>query len=400
MDLSVCIIAKNEEKNIGACLESLAPLGCEIVVVDTGSMDRTREVAARYTDRIFDFAWRDDFAAAKNFALQKATYPYVLFMDCDETLEPMTQTDIDVMLEQARRHPCGVGRVRIMNVFHQDGLLQETTEWLTRIFDRRKFHYEGAIHEQVVAIDGRPCETYRTNVNIRHTGYDLTDDERSAKAARNIALLERELERLRGESTDAACQNPVSTDGQQGENSVGQTAQDGGRDGSPASQTEQAVIDELPYVIYQLGKAYYMAGDYDKASGYFAEGLSFDLDPRLEYVIDMVETYGYALINSGRAEEALGLTDEDIYREFGKSADFLFMIGLAYMRCGMFDEAVREFGKATRLDSCRMKGVNSYMANYNIGVVQECRGNLAAAREAYAKCGDYAPAVRRLAGRE
>ena len=66
VSISLCMIVKNEEDVLARCLDSAAELVDEIVIVDTGSTDRTREIAARYTDKIFDFPWRDDFAAARN----------------------------------------------------------------------------------------------------------------------------------------------------------------------------------------------------------------------------------------------------------------------------------------------------------------------------------------------
>ena len=61
--VSLCMIVKNEEDVLERCLESAAGLADEIIIVDTGSIDRTREIATRFTDRIFDFPWRDDFSA-------------------------------------------------------------------------------------------------------------------------------------------------------------------------------------------------------------------------------------------------------------------------------------------------------------------------------------------------
>ena len=75
--ISVCMIVKNEEAQLAACLDSLKPIADEIIVVDTGSSDSTKEIAARYTDRIYDFPWIDDFAAARNFAFSKAKMEYI-----------------------------------------------------------------------------------------------------------------------------------------------------------------------------------------------------------------------------------------------------------------------------------------------------------------------------------
>ena len=351
--LSVCIITKNEENNIAHCLKCLSPYDFEIIVVDTGSSDRTREIAVQYTKNVYDFTWCDDFAAAKNFAISKAMNAYVMILDSDEFLENI---DIQKLEHQIQEHPDAVGRIYRRNVFTRNGIQQENVEWINRIFAKDKYAYEGRIHEQVVALDGHTYETYQAPVVIEHTGYDLPEEERRKKAERNIALLLQELEHLESEE---------------------------------ANHREQ-----LPYILYQLGKSYYMAQDYATACDYFSQGLSYDLNPKLEYVIDMVETYGYALINSGQAETALFF--ENIYEEFGNSADFQFLMGLIYMNNARFEEAVREFLKAVKHKTCRNQGTNSYAAYYNIGVIYECLGESDKAREYYWKCGDYELARKRL----
>ena len=79
--ISLCMIVKNEEKLLARCLDSVADLMDEIIIVDTGSTDRTKEIAARYTDKVFDFAWVNDFAAARNFAFSKASMKYIYSAD-------------------------------------------------------------------------------------------------------------------------------------------------------------------------------------------------------------------------------------------------------------------------------------------------------------------------------
>jgi hypothetical protein len=346
--LSVCIIAKNEEKNIARCLAALKPAGLEIVVVDTGSSDRTREIALQYTDKVYDFAWCDDFAAAKNYAIERAANDWVMVIDSDEFAEEL---DVEILCRLIRENPRRVGRIRRRNVFVRREQKQENREWLNRIFSRQYFHYEGRIHEQVTALDGTDYETYQAPVTVEHTGYDLTLKERREKAERNRRLLEQELASL-------------------------------------ADETQR------PYFLYQLGKCCYMEEDYAGACDYFSEGLSFDLNPKLEYVIDMVECYGYALLNSGKAEEALAF--EGIYEEFGSSADFQFLMGLIYMNNQLFEEAIAEFLKATQQKECRNVGVNSFAAYYNVGVICECLGRKAEAMDYYRKCGSYEPALRQL----
>ena len=92
--ISLCMIVKNEEKILDRCLSGLADLMDEIIVVDTGSTDRTKEIAAKYTDKIYDFKWINDFSAARNYAFSKATRDYIYSADADEVL------DTDLVIEQ------------------------------------------------------------------------------------------------------------------------------------------------------------------------------------------------------------------------------------------------------------------------------------------------------------
>ncbi|WP_135549912.1 tetratricopeptide repeat-containing glycosyltransferase family 2 protein [Paenibacillus cymbidii] len=85
--ISLCMIVRNEEDHIGRCLDSVAGIADEIVIVDTGSTDETKAVVSRYTDSIHDFVWIDDFAAARNYAFSLATMDYILWLDADDMLE-------------------------------------------------------------------------------------------------------------------------------------------------------------------------------------------------------------------------------------------------------------------------------------------------------------------------
>ena len=86
--ISLCMIVKNEEKILERCLDSIADLVDEIIIADTGSADGTREIAARYTEHVYDFPWVDDFSAARNFVFSKATKEYIYSADADEVLLP------------------------------------------------------------------------------------------------------------------------------------------------------------------------------------------------------------------------------------------------------------------------------------------------------------------------
>ncbi len=84
--LSLCMIVKDEEKNLKQCLESVQGLADEIIIVDTGSSDKTKEIAAKFTGKIYDFQWCDDFSAARNFSLKQAAGEWILVLDADEII--------------------------------------------------------------------------------------------------------------------------------------------------------------------------------------------------------------------------------------------------------------------------------------------------------------------------
>ena len=89
--ISLCMIVKNEEKILARCLDSLEGLMDEIIIVDTGSTDATRKIAAAYTDQIYDFAWTGDFSEARNFAFSKAGMDYIYSADADEVLDAVNR---------------------------------------------------------------------------------------------------------------------------------------------------------------------------------------------------------------------------------------------------------------------------------------------------------------------
>jgi len=84
--ISLCMIVKNEEETLARCLDSIKDIVDEIVIVDTGSIDQTKEIARKYTDKVYDFEWIDDFSAARNFSFSKAAMDYIMWMDADDII--------------------------------------------------------------------------------------------------------------------------------------------------------------------------------------------------------------------------------------------------------------------------------------------------------------------------
>src|SRR3989344_1140212 len=98
--ISLCMIAKNEEKNIAECLNSVKDVADEIIIVDTGSTDKTKKIAEKFNANIVGFKWADDFSAARNESLKHATKDWILVLDCDEVI---AREDLPKIRELAKR---------------------------------------------------------------------------------------------------------------------------------------------------------------------------------------------------------------------------------------------------------------------------------------------------------
>lgn len=162
--VSLCMIVKNEEKVLARCLDSIADLMDEIIIVDTGSTDATKAIAARYTDKIFDFAWIGDFSAARNFAFSKAGMDYIYSADADEVLDEENREAFRRLKETL------LAEIDIVQMYYANQLENGTIynfdrELRPKLFRRlRTFRWTGAIHEQV----GLEPVIYDSDIEILH----------------------------------------------------------------------------------------------------------------------------------------------------------------------------------------------------------------------------------------
>ena len=162
--ISLCMIVKNEEKVLARCLDSVRELMDEIIIVDTGSQDRTKEIAARYTDKLFDFTWIGDFSAARNFAFSKATCDYIYSADADEVLDQENQEKFRNLKEAL------VPEVEIVQMYYGNQLSFGTVynfdrELRPKLFKRlRSFQWIEPVHETVRLLP----VVYDSDIEITH----------------------------------------------------------------------------------------------------------------------------------------------------------------------------------------------------------------------------------------
>lgn len=193
--LSQCMIAKNEERNIESALSWAKNVAFEQIVVDTGSTDRTVEIAEKMGAKVYNFEWCDDFSAAKNFAIEKASGNWIAFLDADEYFSPIDAKKLMIFLRRIMKDPhmkanYHVINCRLDNVDDEGKLISSIDQ--DRIFrNLPQCRYSGRVHERfniplenVVSVD---------EIKIIHTGYSRSEHEQTNKSSRNVELSRLEL---------------------------------------------------------------------------------------------------------------------------------------------------------------------------------------------------------------
>ena len=201
MKISACIIMRDSAKDIGECLESLKDEVDEIVVTDTGSEDDSVEIARRYTDQVYFFRWRDDFAAARNDCLDHATGDWILFLDADEYLTPGTRENLRRVTEEMDGQGYDILQLRLENVDEQGAPVSDgqNDAYVLRLFrndPRRRYH--NPVHEELDYAGGKVGFLPGEELCIFHKGYSA--ERLKGKHRRNLSMLEQMAEK--GEEMD------------------------------------------------------------------------------------------------------------------------------------------------------------------------------------------------------
>lgn len=345
LPISVCIIGKNEEKYLEECLKHLLSYDWEIVFVDTGSTDKTKEIAQKYTKNVYDFAWIKDFSAARNFAASKASRDWILSIDCDEYLKSL---DVSSLLTMIKNYPESSA---FIDLFNPDESTENfTRSELYRFYPKKYFHWVNPIHEQLVRIDNQPATSFHSGISVIHYGYLEGQTDLRGKNKRNLELL-----------LDIVKKEPNN-----------------------------------PYYYYQIGISYMNLRDYNLALEYLTKATEFDVNPAVPWVQEMIYYYGITLLNTGNAQTALNL--EGIYEEFCNVPEYIYMMGLVYAANAMFSKALTMLGKViTMKEECHIvAGATSYVGYFQLGNVCHHLKKDELAIKYLKLAGNYAPAVNLL----
>jgi tetratricopeptide (TPR) repeat protein len=188
MNVSLCMIVRNEAALLAQCLESARSLVQEVIVVDTGSTDASKAIATVHGARVFDFPWCDDFAAARNESIRHASHPWIFWLDADDRIDKANREKLQMLFANLRDEVAGY-MMRRASVAPA-GDLQPSSS-LVRLFPSDpRIRWERRVHEQIIpSIQKLGGKVRTTDIVVHHHGY-ATTQAILAKAQRDLRLSE------------------------------------------------------------------------------------------------------------------------------------------------------------------------------------------------------------------
>ena len=309
------MIVKNEEQNIGPCLDSVNNLFDEVIIVDTGSTDATLNIIRNSGAKVVDFPWRDDFAAARNEAMRHARGDWVFWMDADDRLDEENRRKLRKLLSELPQELVGY-TIKYLCLPDPETGTATIIDRPRLLPNRAEVRWEYRVHEQVRFGHGVPKDWLRsTDIVIHHVG--LQDIHlRKKKLERNLRLLEMEYQ-----------QRPTD-----------------------------------PFILFYLGSTYLEKNAPQKALGFLQAGLD------LAEPTDVLTRKFYALIAQcyrllEKHEEARQICQSGL-GIFPRDSEILFQKGLALQKLGNKTESI----------SCLLQLVEGNDGTYRSGADTGIRG--------------------------
>lgn len=296
--LSICMMVKDEEKNLKKCLESIKRLlennFAELIIVDTGSKDRTVEIAREYTDKIYYHDWNNNFSFMRNISISYAKGEWILIIDADEEVENSTEIIEVLKLQSLNGFNTIVVYVKNLSTHNKN---QYVVNASPRIFKNDgTFKYEGSVHNQPIF----QLPIYYSNISLWHYGYILTDKKlMDKKFKRTSELLLNELEK-----------NPRSL-----------------------------------YYNYQLAVTYSMHGDKEEALNTYRNTYKIlnelSKKERKKYIY-IYGAYARESYICRKYDETIDICLEGI-ELYNKYIDLFYLIGYSYLQINDIDKALESF---------------------------------------------------------
>lgn len=288
--LSICMIVKNEEKVLRRCLDSVKDIADEIIIVDTGSEDSTKDIAVEYTNLVYEYKWKNDFSKARNFAASKASGEWIMAIDADEYVDSESFTDFKNSLRTDTKY--NILSVQIVNFIGYNGM-QTSLNYHERIYrNNGLIYYYRNIHEMLKHKNDNEKRGL-AKLNIFHSGYMKTVVKEKNKSKRNLSLLINKKKK-----------------------------------------------DPIDY--YFIGNEYQGLGELEKAIESYKKGYQLKDGLNYDWVRKLIVRLIICLNASVRNKEALEIINacEEVYSEL---VDFKFLKGKIYKEQDRVKEAINIF---------------------------------------------------------
>ncbi|MEY2535849.1 MAG: hypothetical protein QOF29_3759, partial [bacterium] len=354
LTLSLCMIVRDEEEMLPRCLAAVREAVDEIVIVDTGSADRTVEIARSFGARVIEREWTGSFADARNVSLDAATGDWILYLDADEVLVAGDAERLRAVTGRTWREAFHLVET---NFTGELGHGTAVTHNALRVFrNRPEYRFEGRIHEQITGrLPGDLPERFEgTDVRVEHYGYLGVVRDQKDKSRRNIELLERQR--------DEDAEEPAFLAFNLG--------------------SEYAAIEENDSALRNLERAWQLVRDRAERADY---GYTPALLSRLVRARRLV----------GSAAEAIELADEGLALLPGFT-DLVFEQSQAALKLGDADRAAELLERCLEMGDAPSRytataGCGSYLALVTLADLRSAAGDAAAARALLARCLDEHP---------
>lgn len=330
--LALAMIVRNEGKHLRKCLDSVKEFVDEMIIVDTGSDDNTMEIARQYTNKVYHYKWHNDFAAARNYALEQVSSEWVLSLDADEWLEA-APGELEALITNERR------QVYFLPLFSfGDSFGGKFDQFMVLRLFKQSYRFKGSIHEQIIVPD--PSRGgYAMRPVIRHDPVSLK--ERLAKRGRNISLLKL-----------AIAQEP-----------------------------------ENPFLYYYIGADWLGFGRFDYAIAALQQALKGLPEEQVTFRTPAIRFLTTCYSMTGKIAEGIRLCRTECER-YPAYSDLWFSGGTLFEAMGDYGEAMRWYHKALEAGKpppgfYHTDGTESYLTLYHLGGCLEALGRYREARNCF-----------------
>ena len=359
VELSLCMIARNEGARLEECLRSIAPYVDEMVVVDTGSTDNTREIAQQCGARVFEMPWPDSFAAARNQSLEQARGQWIFWMDADDVIPPECGKQLRELI---RRHPKRDAAYQVqVRIPPGPGEYSVSVVDHVKLFPNRPdARFEHRIHEQVLPSLRRAGMDVRfSDLYVTHQNYDRSPAGQAGKRQRDFRLLELDI----------------------------------------------ADRPDHPFTLFNLGMTHlYATKEYEVAAQYLQRSLN------ASHWRDSIVRKAYALLTMARICQQdwllASLANKAGREHYPDDAELLFQAGQVYQHLGRFEEARAALERLLQgTDDPHYRSVDlslrTYRGQHELALLYRRMGDadhcVAALRALLAQQPEYMPGWRDLA---